>query len=288
MRTLRSLAVATAAMSVITIPAGALADGGAYVEFDRTHHLAGSTATGRAFVSVPHAKQHVFEQGPFYVFVLPPRVWIQEGRPIPDEALRVGTVAIEHTRGAEFELRMSFSVPDLPGSYYTVAVCNDPCTIAGFREPLTGDISIIATPREGELLTKNSRLWSKAWSLRRQIRKVERANEELVDRLDHGTDQLLGYSDRIEELERQLTTRTGTAAARASASDDRPIIDAWAFVAILGAVILALTSIALAIIFAHRARRLDLPEADARIDEEMDLLMDADRKDTPTSMTSLR
>jgi hypothetical protein len=283
MRTVRSLAAATAAMSLIAIPTGALADGGAYVEFDRTHHLPGSTAIGRAYVSVPETKQHVFEQGPFYVFVLPPRAWIQPGRPIPDAALRVGTVTIERTRGTEFELGVSFTVPDLPGDYYTVAVCNDPCTIAGFRESLTGEISIIATVREGELLTENSRMWSKTWNLRREVRKGERANRALEERLDDGTDQLLEYSNRIEELERQVATRADTAAARASVSDDRPIIDAWAFVAILGALILALTGIALAVVFAHRAGRVDLPEPDPRLDAELKLLLDAERKDARTS-----
>jgi hypothetical protein len=278
MRTLRSLAASTAAMTVMAIPTPALADGGAYVEFDRTHYLPGSTATGTAYVSIPEPKQHVLEDGPFYVFVLPPRAWIEEGRPIPDEALLVGTVAIERTRGTEFELRMSFTVPDLPGSYYSVAVCNDPCTIAGFREPLTGDLSIIATAREGELLTQNARLSNKSWSLRHQIRKAERANEMLEDRLEYGTDRLLEYSDRIEVLEEQLAARNGEGTTDPT-SDDRPLIDPWAFVAILGAMIFALAGIALAVVFANRAGRVDLPEPDPRIDAETKLLLDAERKD---------
>jgi hypothetical protein len=287
MRTLRSLAAATAAMIVIAIPTGAFADGGAYVEFDRTHHLPGSIATGKAFVSVPESKQQVLDQGPFYVFVLPPRAWIQEGRPIPDEALRVGTVTIERTRGTEFELEMSFVVPDLAGNYYTVAVCNDPCTIAGFREPLTGEISIIATSREGQLLTENSRMWSKTWSLRREVHKVERANEQLEDRLEYGTDQLLQYLDRIEALEGRLAARNGAALA-SSTTDDRPIIDPWAFVAILGALIFALTAIALAVVFSRRVIRVGPPEPVPRIDAELELLLDAEPEDELTSASRLR
>jgi hypothetical protein len=278
MRTLRSLAASTAATTVLAIPTPALADGGAYVEFDRTHYLPGSTARGEAYVSIPEPKQHVLENGPFYVFVLPPRAWIEEGRPIPDEALLVGTVAIERTRGTEFELRTSFTVPDLPGSYYSVAVCNDPCTVAGFREPLTGDLSIIATAREGKLLTRNSHLWSKTWTLRRQVRKAERMNEELEDRLEYGTERLLEYSDRIEVLEGRLAARNGEGTTDPT-SDDRPLIDAWAFVAILGAMIFAVAGIALAVVFSNRAGRVDLPEPDPRIDAEMKLLLDAERKD---------
>ncbi|HJS27796.1 MAG TPA: hypothetical protein VJ913_11800 [Actinomycetota bacterium] len=268
MRWLRGTAAAIAAGAALATPGDAFADGGAYIELDRTHYLVGSTATGEAYVSVPEGQQRVFEEGPFYVFVLPGRSWIQERRPIPNGALRVGTVTIEHDRGSEFKVRMSFTVPELPGDYYNVGICNDPCTIAGFREPLTTEISIVATVREGELLTENSSLYSKTWNLRRQVRRSERTNEELEDRLSYGNDQLLEYTGRIEGLERRLTARNHVAPA---ASEDRPLIDAWAFVTILGAAIAAAFGIGLAMVFSRRpARPL---EAETRLDEELGLLL---------------
>ena len=52
-------------------------------------------------------------------------------------------MTIEHDRGTAFALSASFTVPDPPGDSYAPGVCNDPCTISGFREPLTGGISIV-------------------------------------------------------------------------------------------------------------------------------------------------
>src|SRR5437867_2579905 len=158
MRALRWLAIAAVVRAVLSMSNAAFADGGSYIELDRTHYLAGETAVGRAYVSVPEKKQDLFERGPFYGFVVPKGVAIREGRPIPDGVIRVGTFTIEPERGKSFELRVSFVVPDLPGDFYSIAFCNDPCTISGFREPLTGVISVVETVREGQLLTVQSGL----------------------------------------------------------------------------------------------------------------------------------
>jgi hypothetical protein len=235
------------------MPTAAVADGGAYIEFDRTHYLPGSTATGEAYVSVPEPKQHLFEEGPFYVWVLPPRAWIEPGRPIPSAAIRAGTVTVEHTGGREFELAMSFVVPDVPGDYYNIGVCNDPCTIAGFQEPLTAQVSIIATAREGELLNNNSRLLSRTWTLRRQVRKAERGNEQLEARLAYDADRTLDLTTRIDELEAELAAGGSDPAAETAG---RPLVNAWALVAVVGASIAALFGIGLAVALSRRAPRL--------------------------------
>ena len=86
----------------------ARADGGAYLDLDRTHYLPGQTAWFEGYVSIPRAKQDLIERGPFYVFVVPPRTAVTEGRPIPAEAVRAGTASIEQDRGSVFELHGSF------------------------------------------------------------------------------------------------------------------------------------------------------------------------------------
>ena len=78
----------------------AWADGGAYLDLDRTHYLPGQTARFEGYVSIPRAKQDLIERGPFYVFVVPPRTAVTEGRPIPAAAVRAGTVSIERDRGS--------------------------------------------------------------------------------------------------------------------------------------------------------------------------------------------
>lgn len=223
-------------------PSVAWADGGAYLDLDRTHYLPGQTAHAEGYVYVPRAKQHLFERGPFYVFVVPPRTVVREGRPIPANAVRVGTVSIERERGRTFELRSSFVVPELRGDSYWLYVCNDPCTISGFREPLTGTISIVATAREGKLLTEVSRLNGRMSSLRRQVRKAERADEELRAQLGVAEVARSELAIRVRELE--------AAAAQATPSGRRPLVSTWVALTLAG----GLLAWALALVARRRGR----------------------------------
>ena len=222
----------------------ARADGGAYLDLDRTHYLPGQTAWFEGYVSIPRAK-HLIERGPFYVFVVPPRTAVTEGRPIPAEAVRAGTASIEQDRGSVFELHGSFVVPELAGRSYGLSVCNDPCTISGFREPLTGTISIVATAREGELLTEVSRLNGRNWSLRRQVRKGERANLEIRALLTDAEIARSALASRVRELE-------SVGQQVPPAATPRPLPPAWSAV-FLGVGLLGL-ALALAV---RRRRRLE-------------------------------
>ncbi len=221
-------------------PSVAWADGGAYLDLDRTHYLPGQTAHAEGYVYVPRAKQHLFERGPFYLYVTQERTPLIEGRPIPERAVRVGTVSIDRERGTQFELSASFVVPQLDGESYALAVCNEPCTISGFRESLTGTISIIATAREGELLNQVDLLKRQAWNLRRQVRRSERADEELRAQLGLAEVARSELAIRVRELE-----------AAATPSGRRPLVSTWV------ALILACALFALALaLVVRRGRRL--------------------------------
>jgi hypothetical protein len=224
-------------------PSVAWADGGAYVDLDRTHYLPGQTAHAEGYVYVPRAKQHLFERGPFYLYVTQERAPLIEGRPVPERAVRVGTVSIDRERGTEFELSATFVVPQLDGESYALAVCNEPCTISGFRESLTGTISIIATAREGELLNQVDLLKRQAWHLRRQVRTSERADEELRAQLGLAEVGRSELAIRVRELE--------AAAARATPSGRRRSVPTWVALTLAG----GLFSLALALVV-RRGRRL--------------------------------
>ena len=47
-----------------------------------------------------------------------------------------------------YEFKTDFTVPDLDPGLYEIGVCNDPCTISGFREALGGSLAIVETRRE--------------------------------------------------------------------------------------------------------------------------------------------
>jgi hypothetical protein len=201
MRSRRWIGAAMLVGATLGGPSMAWADGGAYLDLDRTHYLPGQTAHAEGYVSVPRAKQRLFERGPFYLYLTPERTSLSESRPIPEGAIPVGTISIDRERGTTFELHASFVVPRLDGESYGLGVCNDPCTISGFREPLTGTISIVATAREGELLTEISRLNGRMWSLRRQVRKAERADRELRTQLGVAGVARSELAIRVRELE---------------------------------------------------------------------------------------
>lgn len=247
MRALRWLTVATTVAALLAVSGAASADGGSYIDLNRTHYLPGETAAGLAYVSVPERKQDLFDRGPFYAFVVTKSATIREDRPIPDGVIRVGTFSIEREKGRSFELRVSFTVPDLPGAFYSIAFCNDPCTISGFREPLTGVISIVQTAREGRLLTEQSRLDSRIFGLRRQLRKAERAGEELQGQLDASEAERQRLSTELSRLE------DGPAPPAATA-EKRSLMDGWAAVGLVTVIALLALAGALAIRRRRRAK----------------------------------
>ena len=253
MRALRTLvtAVLLAIGAVLMLPAVASADGGAFISFDRTHYLAGETANGQGYIFVPTKHQDLLEQGPFYGYL------VNAG---PDGSdLDVGTVVFERYAEEEFELSLSFVVPDVAGDYYTVRVCNEPCTIAGFQEPLTGTISIVETEREATLLTQNTRLDYRMFSLGRKLRKAERTigeleatlasrpAEETAETVPAGTDPATAPIDPSPVAFVQPVATSG--------GSTRPLVEAWALLGLGGTAIVAISCIVVAVVLGRGSSR---------------------------------
>ena len=243
MRARTAIVVVTALMAIGLTPSVASANGGAYIEFKGTHHLPGEQVTGEVYVSIPQNRLDLLDRGPFYAYLLSGNDFIEEGRPIPADAIRVGTFVVEKA-ATEAELTISFTVPDVVGDYYQVRFCNDPCTLTGFGEPISGSISIVATAREAKLLTSNGRLHSQLYDLKRDLRKTEKSAEE----------QAAVTSGELAESEasgQALTSRVNTlendlAAAQAAAEEaaGRPLIHPWAAAAIAVALVAAAWALA--------------------------------------------
>jgi hypothetical protein len=243
----RLLLMAMVGVSVLVTPIGAEANGGAYLEFDRTYYLPGDAGRAVTYVSLPASKEHLLEEGPFYVFALPAGTSLREGRPIPAAAVRLGTGAFTEEDDA-YEFTTEFTVPELDPGFYEIGVCNDPCTISGFREALGGSVSIVETRREAQLLTTNDRLRGELFGARREVRRAERrltaVEGELEAQLAFGSSERSELAAEIERLETQL------AAARTRAdSSGRTPFDPWAVGAIL---IVAMV----AAVLAFRRRRM--------------------------------
>ena len=243
----RFLAAAMAGALLLVTPTDATANGGSYLEFDQTHYLPGDAGTAIAYVSVPRKKAALFDRGPFYLFAVPEGM-LREGRPIPMSAIRLGTFTVEK-KGPSYELRAEFTAPQIASASYFMGLCNDPCTIAGFGEPLYGSISIVATRREGELLTQIETLRGKLsgvkFEARRAGRRLEKVRGELATQLTFGASERERMSGQIEQLETQLVA----ARDRAAESSSRTPFDPW----VVGAILLVTL---VAAVLAFRRRRM--------------------------------
>ena len=235
MRARRAIVAAMVA-TVGLAPGTASANGGAYIEFEGTHHLPGDQVTGEVYVSIPQGERDLLDRGPFYAYLLPGNAFIEEGRPIPPGAIRVGTFTVE-ADGMQTELRVSFTVPDVPGDYYQVGLCNDPCTVAGFGETVSGSVSIIATAREGKLLSQNGKLHARAAGLERDLRKAQKAAEEHAavtsSTLAESEAEGQALHSQVRSLEADLATAQDTAAR----AEGRIPLDPWAAAAIAVAIV---------------------------------------------------
>ncbi|HEX7246773.1 MAG TPA: hypothetical protein VF351_01595 [Actinomycetota bacterium] len=238
MRARTAIVAMTVLVAIGLTPAVALANGGAYVTFEGRHHLPGDVVTGELYVSIPRNKLELLDRGPFHAYLLEGNDSIEAGRPLPSGAIRVGTFVVEK-RATDAELAVTFTVPDVVGDYYNVGLCNDPCTLTGFGEPVSGSVSIVATAREASLLTDNSKLQNKLYHAQRDLRKMEKSTEaqtatltEAVEQSESAREQL---SSRVEVLEAEL------ASARAAAEEaaGRPLIDPWAAAAVAVALLTA-------------------------------------------------
>jgi hypothetical protein len=228
MRTTRSGAAvvvgAAILVAVLVVPGVAQADGGAYIEFDETYYLPGDGAVGTAYVSVPKTQEAILDRGPFMAFLLPRGVTtLQAGRAIPNGAIQLGTFTI-HEEKDSYELEVRFTVPEVPGGFYNVGVCNDPCTVAGFKEPLSGSIGIVATVREAQLLKENGTLQSKIWGLQRDLRKSGKQMDELRAEIDDSRSATDLMAARVGDLQGRLADADALVASESL----RPIIPPWA------------------------------------------------------------
>ena len=232
----RTVIMAAMMAAVGLAPGVASANGGAYIEFEGTHHLPGEQVTGEVSVSIPQGERDLLDRGPFYAYLLPGNAFIEEGRPIPSGAIRVGTFTVE-TDGMQTELRVSFTVPDVTGDYYQVGLCNDPCTVAGFGETVSGSVSIVATAREATLLTQNGKLHARAAGLERDLRKTEKTAEERAAVTSSTLAESEAEGQALHSQVRTLETELAAAQDSAARAEGRLLLDPWAAAAIAAAIV---------------------------------------------------
>jgi hypothetical protein len=232
MRAKRTIVAVVTLAAVLAVPREAAANGGAYIELDREHYFPGSSGTAETYVTVPERREDIFDRGPFYLYLLPEGTSLEEGSPIPASAVRIGTFEAEEER-KQWELKASFVVPEVEGDFYSLALCDDPCTVSGFRETLSAQISVVATRREMELLKENGRVWSKVYRWRHDAqqahRRLNRVEEDLAYEVANGGAVREDLQGQVEALEADLAA----AERNARELESRVPLDPWMAAAIV-------------------------------------------------------
>ena len=247
MRARTAIVMVLALAAIGLTPSVASANGGAYIEFKGTHHLPGEVVTGELYVSIPQKHLDLLNRGPFYAYLLPGNDFIEAGRPLPEGAIRVGTFVVEKA-ATDAELSVTFTVPDVVGDYYNVGLCNDPCTLTGFGESVSGSVSIVATAREAKLLTDNGKLRSQFYGVKRDLRKAEKSAEVKSEALSAALTESETTRQTLTSQVETLETDLAAAQAAAEEAAGRPLIDTWAAAAIA----VALLAMAWALVWRRR------------------------------------
>jgi hypothetical protein len=249
---MRALVVFAVVAALVGVPSVAEADGGAYISLDKTYYVVGSTAVAKAYVAIPKSKRSLLSRGPFYAYVMDEGSSLRIGT-IPANAVRVGTFTV-HPEGSAFEFEARFTVTSVSLGWHTLAFCNDPCTISGFREPLTGSLYVVETQREAELLIENGKLQGQLSGTKRQLSKAQReletARHDLAD-ADQKATRSLG---QVWEL------KSGLAAANDEAAQLRERSATEHRAALVLAAELALGIAVLVLLKRRRRKRSSLPQ----------------------------
>ena len=164
-------------------------------------------------------------------------------------------------------------MPDVTGDFYSVVMCNDPCTTQGFKEPIIGYISIVETAREGTLLTQNQRLSNQIYALRRAGKKQDKAMAELQGQFD-ALDRV--RSSMATELSAMEDRLAADAAAASTTRERRP----RPLLAPSTGIVLVLALFALAaLIVGRKQRRASVPARGATRQEQRHREQRQDQRD---------
>ena len=194
----RALSGLTIVIGLILV-APALA-GGSHMEWDAPAYAPGQIATGHGIFYEGCCSRGTTEDGPYFAYLVPPDHG--EIPPLPKEAIIVAPLP-NTEQESPWVVDVSFTVPDVPaGRYYSVLLCNDPCT--EFLGDSMGDgFTIVSSPERAEVQPMVQRLRTKT---ARQIRflraRIERLELQQRDFESVADERMDALSERVAELER--------------------------------------------------------------------------------------
>jgi hypothetical protein len=155
---------------------------------------------------------------------------------VPSGAIRLGPVDVSGpivaADGYPYAVAsLSFAVPDVPSGTYAIGFCDDPCTYSTIGWLAWGRIRIVHTRYEGTLLRRLDRDVMQDYRRRIDLRRAERAAEEMREELGQVRDELRSLRQGSIEATTPTELRPTTAVVRHAAAGESSVT--W-WIALLG------------------------------------------------------
>lgn len=187
---------------VALISSEALANGGAFFDFDRAYYVPGEVVSAETTFSTQVKKSGRIDDGPYHAYLLSSDRWIQPPR-IPDDAVPIGRITTTSPRSGAATARLTFTVPPIQPGPYTLTICNLPCTRATLGDLVGGSFSVASTKEEAlrkEITDRmNGRIVQVRQNLAARIRDAEKAQRDFATQAD-----VRRLTDQVAKLEAQL------------------------------------------------------------------------------------
>ncbi|HEX6581441.1 MAG TPA: hypothetical protein VF195_11295 [Actinomycetota bacterium] len=256
----RTLSLVPLVILIALVPASSANAGGwDSLVFPDDHYLVGEVATTTQWFFAGDLRGAGPLDGRLYHAYLLPRGATERGLgmitppTIPAGAIELSTLQTTgpferpHYKGPYGRATLTFTVPEVPTGRYSIGFCDDPCEHGSVGWLAWATITIVHTEEEGRLLASLGRMDRQAWKLRSDLRRAERASQDLQDEA-----AALGEDVRERTLSaRAAGTRIAALEAVGTpAPESRPLIPGWA-AGMLAAAIIAAAVIA-------RRRRSDV------------------------------
>ncbi|MEX2274871.1 MAG: hypothetical protein WEA10_04810 [Actinomycetota bacterium] len=228
--------------AVLALPGSAEAGGSPFGP-GRDHYAVGDRVSIEGGICETGQLNGTLKDGPYFLSLVP-GASERSGMPSPS-AIQVAEIQIAGTGGCDLRAHAEFVVPDVPPGYWSLAYCNDPCTVNGLGDVVTWGFWIGSTRLESALLSRVDRLERTVGTLSeraRDLRESKRALEVTTARLADARTELVAVQERADLVSTQL------ADARRRTVDMRNRLDGAVFAPSRFALATALAVVALLVV----------------------------------------
>jgi hypothetical protein len=183
-----------------SIPEVAVA-GGAVFEFDRRYYVPGDHVSGRVTFGQGSGKPIRAEAGPFTAYIVPGSMWL-DSPPIPPSAISVGEMGLARSPIRGWVATLDFTLPEVAPGTYSIAFCNDPCTVSVMGELTGGWFQVVPSQDVIPLYESRDRLQERVRALGGKVGMVDRRNDSLAHEVSVLRDANRALEQRLVQLER--------------------------------------------------------------------------------------